>query len=100
MSINTLISEDGTEARICVCGKLDFSKRAEFEAAYRSYSKVKSYIIDLRETEGIDSSGLGLLASMYDYLKLETRKISIINSSSNIERTLMFSGFDKIFNLH
>lgn len=59
---------------------------------------MKSVIIDLTETEGIDSTSLGLLAK----ISLQTQESfhtvpTIVSTNEDITRILMSMGFDKVF---
>ncbi|WP_281645193.1 STAS domain-containing protein [Parendozoicomonas sp. Alg238-R29] len=59
---------------------------------------IKSVIIDLTETQGIDSTSLGLLAR----LSIQSQKRfgfvpTILSTNDDINRILMTMGFDKVF---
>ena len=62
MGISTTVSESGNEVTIAVAGKFDFQLYDEFRASYADTagSGVK-YLVDLSETEYLDSSALGML---------------------------------------
>jgi anti-anti-sigma factor len=61
---------------------------------------IENIIIDLSETEYLDSTCLGLLAKMANYL-LNTRdkKPTIISNKENINHILKGVGFNKVFHI-
>lgn len=58
----------------------------------------KSVIIDLTETEGIDSTSLGMLAKISMQTQESFNTIpTIVSTNEDITRILMSMGFDKVF---
>ncbi|MCK5893623.1 MAG: STAS domain-containing protein [Endozoicomonadaceae bacterium] len=81
------------DVRMTLCTTLD--KLLEHVLARKGF---KSILVDLTETEGIDSTSLGLLAK----LSVQARKRfglipTIISSNDDINRVLLSMGFDKVF---
>ncbi|WP_211829190.1 STAS domain-containing protein [Kistimonas asteriae] len=81
------------DVRMTLCTTLD--KALEHVLAQEGF---KSILVDLTETEGIDSTSLGLLAK----LSIQARKRfgmipTIISSNEDINRILLSMGFDKVF---
>ncbi|MBD3647378.1 MAG: STAS domain-containing protein [Pseudomonadales bacterium] len=69
-----------------------------FLNSLKECKEMKSIIIDLTETEGIDSTSLGLLAK----ISLQTQESfhtvpTIVSTNEDITRILMSMGFDKVF---
>ena len=101
MSLNTSISSDGTKFSIHVKGKFDFNLVQDFRLAYANVGQdVDTVIVDLRETEYMDSSALGMLLNMQKLLceKVQTFKIS--NCRPQIKKILQISRFDKKFDIN
>lgn len=100
MSLNTSISADGTIFSIHVKGKFDFNLVQDFRLAYANVgSSVSTVIIDLRETEYMDSSALGMLLNMQKLLSDKVSLFKISNCRPQIKKILQISRFDKKFDI-
>ena len=98
MTVSAKISDDGTVLKIAVDGKFDFSLLSDFRNAYTTdYGKTFRYVVDLRGTEAMDSSALGMLLNMKKHLQQEDRKIKITNCRPNLKKILLIARFDKKF---
>lgn len=97
MPVDSALSSDGKSLTINISGRFDFEIVQEFRNAYAGHEGV-DYIIDLRATEHMDSSALGMLLNMRKNLG-DSAKISIINCRPQIKKILTISRFDKKFNL-
>ncbi|MFT5722850.1 MAG: anti-anti-sigma factor [Motiliproteus sp.] len=81
------------DVRLTLCATLD-----QFLATTLEYDNFKSIIIDLTETQGIDSTSLGLLAKLSVRLKRRHRqRPTIVSTNEDITRVLLSMGFDKVF---
>ena len=97
MSIESVLSPDNKILTISIAGRFDFELVQEFRSTYTNRQSV-SYIIDMRDTEHMDSSALGMLLNMRKTLGEDT-KISIINCRPQIKKILTISRFDKKFDI-
>lgn len=97
MPVETLSADDGNEWIISISGRFDFEMVQEFRAAYTGHS-AQRYILDLRATEHMDSSALGMLLNMRKSLG-ENADITISNCRPEIRKILAISRFDKKFNI-
>ena len=97
MPVEVALSSDDTELTISIVGRFDFELVQEFRAAYAD-KKDLIYTIDMRATEHMDSSALGMLLNMRKTLG-DVTKISIINCRPQIKKILTISRFDKKFNI-
>lgn len=88
------------ELVIEISGRFDFTQVKEFRDAYSNEGKTmpRSYVVDLRETEHMDSSALGMLLNMRKHLG-DTAAIRIANSRPQIKKILTISRFDKKFSI-
>jgi anti-anti-sigma factor len=58
----------------------------------------KTILIDLTQTQGIDSTTLGMLAKMSIRMKKEMGFVpTLVSVNANITRVLLSMGFDKVF---
>jgi len=99
MAIDTRESSDGKAVEISIRGRFDFSQISEFRQSYESQDKSLAFIIDLRQTEHIDSSALGMLLNMRQYLGGDQATIEIVNCSPGVRKILQISRFDKKFSI-
>ena len=97
MPVESALSSDGKNLTINISGRFDFEIVQEFRNAYAEHKNV-NYIIDMRATEHMDSSALGMLLNMRKSLG-DSARISIINCRPQIKKILTISRFDKKFNI-
>lgn len=97
MPVESALSSDGKTLTISIGGRFDFEIVQEFRQAYADHQNVH-YVLDLRTTEHMDSSALGMLLNMRKSLG-ESARISIINSRPQIKKILTISRFDKKFDI-
>ena len=105
MTVSSNLSQDNNELVISVSGKFDFTQVKSFRDAYTSTadsgnntSDDMEYVVDLQETEHMDSSALGMLLNMRKHLG-DSVKISITNTRPQIKKILTISRFDKKFSV-
>ncbi len=81
------------DVRLTLCSALD-----QFLANTLESEGFKTVLIDLTETEGIDSTSLGLLAKISVKLKQCHQQLpTIISTNDDVTRILLSMGFDKVF---
>lgn len=98
MPLHRQFSNDGKELIISIKGKFDFSLVQEFRQAYSDVGDQQPTVfIDLRETEYLDSSALGMLLNMRKALGQSVKSIHIINCRPEVRSIFDISRFDKLF---
>jgi anti-anti-sigma factor len=97
MSIN--ISKQGDNATIKLGTRFDFDLVQKFREAYSNTDDIKHISIDFRDTEYMDSSGLGMLINMQRSLEKQITKIKLINCRPQVKKVLLISRFDKYFEI-
>ncbi len=98
MTITAKPSTDGNELTIIVQGRFDFSSLQLFRNAYEKVNpKPKAYVIDLKESEYLDSSALGMLLALRDYAGGDEANIRIINSNPDVKKILVITKLDELF---
>ncbi|MDX1693791.1 MAG: STAS domain-containing protein [Ketobacteraceae bacterium] len=90
-------TQDGDTLTISIVGRFDFEMVQEFRNSYAD-KDAKHYVIDMRGTEHMDSSALGMLLNMRKSLG-DDASISIINCRPQIKKILTISRFDKKFKI-
>ena len=99
MPLTSTLSEDDKSLTISIAGEFGDPLMEGFRATYSEfiYSDM-DFIIDFRLTEGIDSSGLGILLTMRKLLGDSTH-ISIVNCRPEIKDILVYFRFDRKFDI-
>ena len=98
MNVDTAFNIDNTQLVISVRGIFDFTLLNEFRQAYSNDAvKDVKVVVDLHNTTTMDSSALGMLLNMQQYLGKQDGEIEIINCNQDIEKILRITRFDKKF---
>ncbi|MES9964530.1 MAG: STAS domain-containing protein [Candidatus Sedimenticola sp. 20ELBAFRAG] len=99
MSVSATESSDNSEVTIHVSGRFDFSCHQDFLQAYTSFPKgEKSYIVDLSETEYMDSSAMGMLLQLREHGDKEAG-VALSNANEGVREVLRIANFDKLFTI-
>ena len=97
MSITTSQSEDGKQVTIHVSGRFDFAAHQDFLRAYKQHPPgEKAFIVDLKNTDYMDSSAMGMLLQLREYGKKD-KATELINGNDGVCEILRIANFDKIF---
>lgn len=100
MSITASVSDDKKMVTIKVNGRFDFSLHNEFRKSYKDISVSSGqFVIDLKGTDYLDSSALGMLLLLKEHAESCSSKVKIINISNDIREILNIASFDKLFTL-
>lgn len=98
MAITSNLSSDGSLLTITVQGRFDFSSLQTFRNAYEKIlPKPSKFIIDLKDSEYLDSSALGMLLALRDYAGGENADISVINCNQDVKKILVITKLDELF---
>lgn len=98
MTITSTLSADGRELIIKVQGRFDFSTLQQFRNAYEKVNpKPSAYVIDLKESDYLDSSALGMLLALRDYAGSDAANIRIQNANPDIKKILVITKLDELF---
>ncbi|KPH56694.1 anti-anti-sigma factor [Pseudoalteromonas porphyrae] len=100
MSLSKSASADGTTLTIQIKGKFDFNLVQSFRQAYAGINDTTvRVVVDLRETDYMDSSALGMLLNMKKTLGTSVNAIHISNCQPQLKKILQISRFDKKFDI-
>ncbi|MFT5442300.1 MAG: anti-anti-sigma factor [Myxococcota bacterium] len=98
MAITSEISAEQESLAIKVSGRFDFSLHEEFRASYSEVeAKGLKVVVDLAEVEYMDSSALGMLLLLREYVGEDQAKVRLINGAPEIMNILHVSNFDQLF---
>jgi anti-anti-sigma factor len=100
MSLNRCFSEDGKELTIYLSGKFDFEKANELLLAYSEGNEgVSSIVINLKKTEYMDSSALGMLLNMRKSLEQTVKSFKLTYCCPQVIKILHIAHFGKKFDI-
>ena len=100
MGIQMMVSDDGGKVTITVAGKFDFQLYDEFRASYADTAgNGVDYVVDLSQTEYLDSSALGMLLLLREHAGGESSSIAITEASPEVRKILDVANFGKLFKL-
>ncbi|MDQ2087706.1 STAS domain-containing protein [Herbivorax sp. ANBcel31] len=85
--------------KVSLSGEVDIYTSQELkDNLYRVVeSNKKDLIIDCKELDYIDSTGLGIFVGALKKAKQHEKKITITNLKDNIKKLFIITGLDKIF---
>lgn len=100
MTLKVEMSADESVVTIYVIGRFDFNIHQEFRKSYdRTKSMALRYIINLVETQYIDSSALGMLLLLRDAAGGDKSDVTIITGNEEVKKILTISNFEKLFKI-
>lgn len=98
MAIKSTMSSNGQELTISVQGRFDFSSLQMFRNAYESQEEQpKTYVVDLKESDYLDSSALGMLLALRDHAGGDSASIRIVNCNPDVKKILVITKLDELF---
>ena len=98
MSISSKTTDN--KLTINISGRFDFGVHKEFRTAVDSISNdTKHVFVDLRTTEYVDSSALGMLLMLKSKMGDQKDKISLINAKPEVKKILEIANFGQLFTL-
>ena len=100
MSVMVTTSSDGKTLTLGIGNRFDFSIQKEFRVAYEDAgNSISTYVVDLKNTEFMDSTACGMLLVLKDYVGGDGMKIKIKNSSEEVKKTMEMIQFHKLFDM-
>ena len=94
------VSTNNETATIKIIGRFDFSSQRDFRNAYQGQEKtVTEYVVDLSQTEYIDSSALGMLLLLKEHVESKNGHSKLSQPAPEIRKILTMSNFDQLFTI-
>ena len=91
-------SSDGSTVIIRIDGRFDFSLHDAFRRAYRNTWRFGvRYVLDMRATTCMDSSALGMLLLMREYIGSSSEPIRVLGCSPEIQKAFQRARFEQFF---
>lgn len=101
MSIESDFEADSASLKIAVAGRFDFSCHESFRSAYEEQTELcDRYVVDLTDTEYLDSSALGMLLLLRDHGGGDDANIEIVGCNETVRKAFAISNFDQLFDIH
>ncbi len=99
LNISIKFDEEKNSWMVIPKGEVDIYTSPKFKKALTEAFEEKetNIIIDGKELEYVDSTGLGVLISILKRVKEKNYEITIINIKSNIKKLFDITGLDKVF---
>lgn len=100
MAFNIDYKEEQT-LDVLLSGDLDINSVETFkDDIFEKYENVdKDVIIDLKDLEYIDSTGIGAIMTVYNEVKRKGKTLTVKNANRNIAKLFKITELDKIFNM-
>ena len=93
-------STDNGIATIKIIGRFDFSSQRDFRNAYQGQDQaVEKFVVDFSQTEYIDSSALGMLLLLKEYVESKNGRTELYKPAPEIRKILTMSNFDQLFTI-
>lgn len=99
MTIESSRQDQGESLVLKVKGHFDFSLHKEFRQAYKGEDDVKRYIVDLKETEYMDSSALGMLLLLREFASDRGSEVVLQSCSREVRKILEIANFQRLFRI-
>ena len=100
MSVTRRIDKERSQVVIVIDGRFDFAQHKGFRDAYRDVDpKSMRFVVDLSDASYLDSSALGMLLLLREYVGGDAGRINITGCGDDIRRVLKIANFEKLFTL-
>ncbi len=97
MALSSKVCDDGRTLLIEVGGRFDFALHTQFRAAQESAPSARDYIVDLGQTEYMDSSALGMLLVLHEHAGKAGGRIIVRNCKPMVRKIFEIANFHKLF---
>ncbi len=100
MAIHSDGSQGQNSINIKITGRFDFSVHEDFRKTYEGQVKTGAkVVVDMGGVDYMDSSALGMLLLLREYVGEGKADIRLVNSSGEIRSILQVSNFDQWFKI-
>lgn len=95
--MSVMAEKSGSDTIIKIVGRFDFNVHQEFRNAYEGESG--NFVVDMAQTDYIDSSALGMLLLLREQSGGDKASIRIIHANAEIKKILTISNFQTMFTI-
>lgn len=100
MAFNAIYNED-EKLNITLSGDLDINTVEEFKKeALEKYKDLdKDIVIDLKDLDYIDSTGLGAVITVFKEVRDKGKSLTVKHAKKNIKKLFVITELDQLFNM-
>ena len=99
MGIDIQKSPENGDVTIKINGRFDFAMHKEFRNSYQNEDAGTSFVVNLSDTEYMDSSALGMLLLLKKYVETNGGQVTLTNPQEGVSKVLAIANFDKVFDI-
>lgn len=92
-------SVKGDTVTIAISDRFDINLCQRFSECFREYPVTHKFIIDLNNTDYLDSSGLGSMIALHHYVIDAGGKVMITGANDAVIRILKMANFEQLFDI-
>ena len=100
MTVSSQLSGDNKQLIISISERFDFSLHQKFRDLYNNETtQGLTYILDLSQTEYMDSSALGMILLLKDHVQLHAGQLIISKPSDTVRKILEIAQFQRLMTI-
>ncbi len=100
MSVSCNISHENNQVVISINERFDFSLHQQFRDSYsQCLDQQLNYVLDLSETDYMDSSALGMILLLKDHVDLHASQLVIRKPSDTVNKILEIAQFHRLMTI-
>jgi anti-anti-sigma factor len=99
MSITSQLSADGTTLQIRVGTRFDFPLFRPFRATQDKAGAARHVVVNLADTEYMDSSALGMLLLLREWAQRRGGEVTLLSPQPLVRKILSIANFERIFRI-
>ncbi len=80
-------------------GKFDINVQAEFRQAYEKYPRTGKFVVDLKDSDYLDSSALGMLLQLREYAENRKERVILRNCGKRVKDILSVAKLCPLFTM-
>jgi len=100
VTVSSNFSKESKQLLICVEDRFDFSLHKTFRDSYTQIeAKDINYILDLSDTQYMDSSALGMILLLKEYVDMHAGKLVIRKPNDTVNKILEIAQFHRLMTI-
>jgi len=96
MTLQAHVLEDGQIIKIEIPERFSFDIHSDLRKTYADRKAVTGFIVDLSQTNYLDSSALGMLLQLRERAGDKIDSVRVINASGNVREILKVANFEQM----
>ncbi|MBF0425249.1 MAG: STAS domain-containing protein [Magnetococcales bacterium] len=97
--MSIVVEQQGDTVVMRIAGIFGYRMHADFMRAVRGAQKGAACVIDLINTDHIDSAGMGMLLMMREMFGGDAARITLINPNPKVHGVLVTAQFQELFKI-